>query len=289
MEQLNSHKGIVLAAVRIGLLAMLLYLSYKIVQPFLVAIVWGVIIATALYPIHQKISLRFNGNKKVSAVIITLVSLVVLIVPCYLLAESLIDTTQSIGNELTDGTFEIPPPQESVAEWPLIGESLYASWSEAATNIEAYTQRHADQLKALGETSLKAAASTLQAIVMFIFSIIVAGVFLNFAEPSRDSLYKLFNRLSPVGGERLVNNAGATVQSVAKGILGTAFIQSTLCTIGVVAVGVPGAGLWAILILLLAIMQLPPILILGPIAAYVFTAEPAWVAWIFLIYSVACK
>jgi predicted PurR-regulated permease PerM len=50
--------------------------------------------------------------------------------------------------------------------------------------------------------------------------------------------------------------------------------------------GVPAAGLLAIIILVLAIAQLPPILVLGPVAFYVFSAESTTVAVIFLIWAI---
>ena len=50
--------------------------------------------------------------------------------------------------------------------------------------------------------------------------------------------------------------------------------------------GVPAAGLLAMFILVLAIAQLPPILILGPVAFYVFSAESTTVAVAFLIWSI---
>lgn len=285
MEQSNFQKDVISAAVRIGLLAILLYVSFKIVQPFLAVVVWGAIIAAALYPMHQNLSRRFNGNRKLSSFTITIIALAVLIIPSYLLAGSMIETTQTIGNDLADGNFSIPPPAESVAEWPLIGEKLYANWSDASANIEAYTAKHKESIQSVGKSLLSAAAATVKSIFMFIFSIIIAGVLLNYAQGCRDSLYRLFNRLVPGVGVDLVNSAGATVQSVAKGVLGTAFIQTVLGTLGMVVVGVPGIGLWAILVLLVAIVQLPPILILGPVAAYVFSVEPTWVATIFLVYS----
>ena len=285
MEQSNFQKDVISAAVRIGLLALLLYVSFKIVQPFLVVVVWGAIIATALYPLHQNFTRRFNGNKKLSAISVTLIALAVLIIPCYLMAGSLIDTTQSIGKDLADGSFSIPPPAESVAEWPLIGERLYANWSDAAANIETYTEKHKENIQKLSKTLLSAAAGTVKSIFMFIFSIIIAGALLNYAEGCRNSLYRLFERLVPDQGVKLVNSAGATVQSVAKGVLGTALIQTVLGTLGMVVVGVPGVGLWAVLVMLVAIVQLPPILILGPVAAYVYSVEPTWIATIFLVYS----
>ena len=48
----------------------------------------------------------------------------------------------------------------------------------------------------------------------------------------------------------------------------------------------PAPGFWAFLVLIVAIIQLPPILILGPIAAYVFANNDSTVvAVVFLIWS----
>jgi predicted PurR-regulated permease PerM len=49
--------------------------------------------------------------------------------------------------------------------------------------------------------------------------------------------------------------------------------------------GVPYAGVWAGLVLLLAIVQLPPWLILGPIIVYEFTVAETVPAVIFMVYS----
>ena len=49
--------------------------------------------------------------------------------------------------------------------------------------------------------------------------------------------------------------------------------------------GVPGAGLWALLVLILAIIQLPTILILGPIIVYVFYTANMLPAVLFAIWS----
>jgi predicted PurR-regulated permease PerM len=50
-------------------------------------------------------------------------------------------------------------------------------------------------------------------------------------------------------------------------------------------VGVPGAGLWTLLILILAVMQLPPMLVLIPVIVYVFSTSPTWVAIVFTIWA----
>ncbi|WP_169713924.1 AI-2E family transporter [Oceanicoccus sagamiensis] len=138
----------------------------------------------------------------------------------------------------------------------------------------------------MSKTLLAVAASTGKSVVMFVVATIISGVLLYKAEGTRDSLYRLAHRLFPFKGAAIVDSLGATIQSVAKGVLGTALIQTLLSTIGMMAVGVPGVGLWAVLVLLVATVQLPPIIILGPVAAYVYSVEPSWVATLFLVYSI---
>ena len=43
------------AAVRIGVLAILLLWCFTIAQPFLVPIVWGVVVAVAVYPAYRRL------------------------------------------------------------------------------------------------------------------------------------------------------------------------------------------------------------------------------------------
>ena len=78
----------------------------------------------------------------------------------------------------------------------------------------------------------------------------------------------------------------ATIRSVAVGVIGIAFIQALLGGLGMMFAGVPAAGLLAIVILVLAIAQLPPILVLLPVIFYVFSVESTTVAVIFMVWSI---
>jgi predicted PurR-regulated permease PerM len=93
-------------------------------------------------------------------------------------------------------------------------------------------------------------------------------------------------RVAGESGPRGVELAAATVRSVALGILGVALIQTLLAGIGFLAVGVPGAGLWALLVLILAVVQLPTFLILGPIIVYVFSTSSMFTAALFAIWII---
>jgi predicted PurR-regulated permease PerM len=81
--------------------------------------------------------------------------------------------------------------------------------------------------------------------------------------------------------------SGATVTSVAVGVLGISFIQSFLAGVGMMAVGVPAAGMLALVVLVLCIAQLPPWLVLFPVIAYVFSVESTTVASVFAVWAIA--
>lgn len=78
----------------------------------------------------------------------------------------------------------------------------------------------------------------------------------------------------------------ATIRSVAVGVLGVAMIQAVLAGVGIAFAGVAGAGLWALLVMILAVAQLPPLLVLAPMAIYVFSVQSTTVSVAFLIWSI---
>ena len=113
------------ATIHIGLVVLLLYWCFKIGQPFIQIIVWGIIIAVAIHPGYTRLKSALGGRGRLAATLITLVALIVLLVPSYMLSESLINTAQEYSAKLDAGTLHVPPPSESVRSWPV--SSLVAS------------------------------------------------------------------------------------------------------------------------------------------------------------------
>lgn len=144
----------------------------------------------------------------------------------------------------------------------------------------------APQLKKYGIPVLSAAAGAGIGILKFVVSIIIAGVLLTNDVGGSRVARAIATRLTGERGPGIVEMAGATVRSVALGIVGVALIQSLLAGIGFLAVGVPGAGLWALVVLILAVVQLPTFLVLVPIIIYVFSTSSVGVAVVFAIWSI---
>jgi len=274
-------------SIRIGLIALLLLWCFQIVRPFIQPIVWGIILAIAVQPAYLRLVRVAGGRERLSATILVVGALMLLIVPSVTITSSLVESATELAGSLKEGELKVPPPPSPVADWPIIGERLHALWTTASRNLEAAIGQAKPQLKAIGSWILSRGASAGFGIVMFALSIVIAGVMLSYGDRATDAARRIARRLVQERGDELVELTGDTVQSVTRGILGVALIQAVLAGIGLLVVGVPAAGLWVLLILFLAAVQIPTLLILGPIIVYVFATSSTAVAVLFAIWSTA--
>ncbi len=281
----DSTKQAIDTALRLGLIALMVYWSFLIFKPFMMLVFWAGIIAVAVYPLFLRFEGLLGGKRKLALTLFTLLGLAILIVPTVMLANSTASTVQTLSVKMEEGTLQVPPPPAAVAEWPLVGEKLHRFWSGASKNLAGTVEKYAPQLKQAGKWLLGAAAGAGAGVLQFVIAILIAAAFMLNAGAIQRFFQQLAVRLAGEQGRDFTKLAGATVRSVAQGVLGVAFIQALLAGIGMLVVGVPGAGLWALLVLLLAVIQLPPILILGPASAYVFSVADTLPAVLFLIWA----
>ena len=290
MDIASNKKEIVSIAIEIAikvlLLGIVLYWAFMILKPFIVLVIWAIIIAVSLAPFIDKMDKRVAWSRSKIVWTLVFVAITALVVPTYFLADSLISSTQDVAHQLKEGTLVVPPPSDKVAEWPLIGKKAHALWSEASTNLESTLHHYQPQLKVYASKIASAIGGALGAVLEFVVALIIAAVFLTNSEGGVKIYQAIARRLVGERGTEWAQLSAMTVRSVVQGILGIALIQSGLALVGLVAIDVPFAPLWAFIVLFLAIIQLPPILILGPIAAYVFSYAETTPAVIFAIYAV---
>ena len=101
---------VVETGIRLGLLVLLASWCFQIMQPFLIPIVWGGIIAVASYPGYLWLARMLGGRQVVAATIFTLLGLVLLIVPMVLLSATLVEGARGLAADFQNGTLRIPRP-----------------------------------------------------------------------------------------------------------------------------------------------------------------------------------
>ena len=273
------------ATIRIGLIAVLVLYCFQIVRPFLIPVVWGVIIAVALHPNYLWLQRVLGERRTLAAVLFVVLALVLLVAPTFMLSDTLVTGVTGLSRSLSEGKLIIPMPPESIAGWPLIGQPLDKFWRLASVNLGGALVEIEPQLKVLGKWLLSAAAGAGLGILQFILAIVIAGVILHHGESGKRVSYAIARRLAEEHGAGFIDLARATIRSVSRGILGVALLQSILAGLGFLAAGLPAAGLWAFLCLLLSVIQIGIFPITIPAIIYVFATGEPTTAVIFLIWN----
>jgi len=269
-------------AIRLGALFVLLYGCFILIEPFILMVLWGVIVAIALLPVFRRLSGLLGHRPRLAAAALVTTLIAILVVPAIMLTDSLIVSAQGLADS---GDVALMAPPEQVASWPLIGERVFDLWQRAVTNLPDVLDEFEPQIRAVGSWLLDTVTNTGIGILQFLVSFVIAGILLTTSEKGGAVAQMLVRRLVGKRGEEFAQLCSRTIRNVALGIVGVSIVQSAGLGLGFLVIDLPGAGLLALLALVLCIVQIGPGLVSIPAIIYVFSTAPAGAAALFAIYT----
>jgi predicted PurR-regulated permease PerM len=282
----QAGADIVTPAIRLALLAFLIYWSFIVLRPFIPVLAWAVVLTVALYPTYDWLSAQLGHRPRLTAFIITTVMLAVFLGPATWLGLGLVEGLGSLSEHLTSGEVKIPSPPASVENWPLVGKGLYEFWSQASQNLEAAFRQIAPYLKPLTGTILAFAGSAGTGTLKFLASVAIAGFLFPSAPRIVVVVRNILAKIVPERGADFLALAGATIRTVTQGVIGVAVLQSLLAGIGMKIADVPHAGALAFGVLLLGIVQIGAAPVLLPVLIWVWMVKDVGAAVLITIYLV---
>ncbi|QIE56733.1 AI-2E family transporter [Pikeienuella piscinae] len=257
--------------IRLILLGLFAYVSLALIRPFLPVVIWAIILAVALGPMHAWLSAKMGERRKLAAVLVTLVSLAVVIGPVAALAGNLVETVYDLVARANNGSLRLPELSERLSTLPLVGDRLQEFWSLAASGLKSVLIRYKEFLAPFGVKVLGLLSTISFDLFQFILSIVVAGLFLTPGPDLAKWGRRIATRVVAPRGEQFVDLATTTIRNVSRGVVGVALLQSILIGVVLQAAGLPSAGLLAFVILVLSILQIGPVLVVLPVLIW------AWV------------
>ncbi len=266
-----ATKGMLDVLIRAALILALAYLCYRILAPFMVLVVWAVILAVAMYPLQRAVARWIGGRQGVAATLVTLLAVVLIVLPSAVLLSSLGDSVRQLIADVQQDTLQIPSPRPGVASLPLIGERVYTLWGQAHDDLPALVRSLQPKIGELAKDALAMVASIGGGILQFLAALSVAGIIMAFGERGDRASRAIFDRLADEEhGAEFAHLATTTIRAVAQGVIGVAFIQALVIGICLLVAGVPWAGVLAIVVLVLGIAQVPALLVTLPVIAYLW-------------------
>ena len=257
--------------IRAGLVLALTMLCYKIFSPFLALMVWALILAVTMYPVHSRIAKMLGGKQGLAATMLVLTGIVLIVVPTALLITSSSDSINKLINSVNNNTLKIPAPSPNVADWPIVGKKVHAFWSLAYSDLPEVVESMQPKIGDLAKHALRIVAGTGSNIMKFMFSFIIAGVIMAFGESGKRASQAIFERVVGITrGKAFTDLATATIRTVAAGVIGIACIQALLIGIGLYIAGIPWPGVLSLVVLVLGIAQIPALLVTLPVIIYIW-------------------
>ena len=175
------------------------YLSFLIFEPFLVPLGWAAVLAVCVYPLHKRLTPRVGPSR--AALLSTLLVLVLIVVPIWLLVQVLVSEVGQAVTTLQSSASSPPtPPEWLLRTWrwvqdhvPMLApERLSASISAAAQRVGAAVAAGSGKL--IGGVALLIVDLFISLFALFFFlrdapSIVrMMRVFLPFDDSQRDHI-----------------------------------------------------------------------------------------------------
>ena len=273
----NSHpltsKEFVDNLIRLALVVVVFVLCLRIFNPFINLMLWALILGVTLDPLNDKLAARLGTSPGKAATLMVIIGVLLLLVPSVVLGTMLLQETGAILDAHRAGTLSIRGPADNVAEWPVIGERVYTAWSAAAEDLTSFIEANRDTVASVVSGAASTARSILGDLFVLIGALIVAGIMMAYGEGGSTAMQRIMSRIAGEDhGPEIHDLSVKTTRSVAVGVLGVAAIQALVFGIGLVLAGIPLAGALTLVALLLAIMQLPGLLLGLPVIIWMWQA-----------------
>jgi predicted PurR-regulated permease PerM len=260
--------------IRAGLILAVAMLCYQVLFPFLTLMVWALILAVTIYPLHQSLARKMGGKQGLAATLLVVMGLVLIVAPTAMLMSSLGDSVQRLVNDVQNNALKIPAPRPGVEQWPVIGKQIYDIWSKAHADLPALVQSMQPKIGELAKAALGFVASIGVSLLQFLASFIIAGIIMAFGQSGSHGSRAIFERIiGHARGSELARLSAATIRAVAQGVIGVAFIQAIIVGLALLVAGVPWAGVLAVIQLVFGIAQVPALIVTLPAIVYIWSSS----------------
>ena len=282
----------VFAVCFLAVLLVLLYQVYTFVRPFLMPILWAMILAHLMFPVQDRLASLLGGREGLAAALMTLAIMLVVVLPVVMLSVVLVDEAVRAQRTLTawieaGGITRLP---ELVAGLPVVGGTIQDLLTRAGVTHTNVEEKLANSIMTLRSVVVQQGAvlamNLLELALNFLIMFIVLFVLLKDGRDAIKALHRIIP-LHPSHKNRIFARVDKTVGAVVKGIVISAVAQGLLAGLAYWVLDVP----FPILLTALTAVIAPfPIggaaLVWIPVTLYLFWVGPSWTGVAMIVWGV---
>lgn len=262
--------------------------AFLVLQPFIVVLIWGGVLAIATWPIYHWLGRRLTGRRTFAAGLATTIVFITFFAPVAFVGDQLrTDGPQLIAQVQSALQEKVPPLPDWASGLPIIGERLV----ETRATLVHRGERLANFVTTQIETRLDSIAANFERLASSIASGLI-DLFLSlfclffFYRDGQSGVVLLTSSVQTLFGEpalRFLAIAHATIRAVVYGVIGSALTQGLVSFIGYEIVGAPAALLLFIITAIAAVIPGGIVVVWLPLSLWLlFTGSPGWALFIAL-------
>ena len=273
-------------------LALLVAGCLVVLWPFLSSLLWAVILAFASWPIYRRMLALTGGRRTWAALLMTLLTTLVLLVPFIVVGFTLADNIQDLNEGWHRFTEAGPPAAPGwVAKIPLIGSGIKSYWGTAVGDSQSLLRALGRLIEPLSPILLAGGITLGHGLIELAISIFVAFFLYRDGIGIASRAVRISRRIAGDRGEHLFRLAGATVRSVVYGILGTALVQALVAGFGYAIAGISATALLSLVTFFVAVTPIGPPLVYIPITLWLlYKGKIGWaifmIVWGLMVSSI---
>ena len=268
-----KNRKLIEQAAGVALVGVLVFFCLLVLKPFVSAMLWAAILVFASWPAYGFVRRRLTGGNAVAAAgLMTLLALLVLLIPLWMLAASSLDMIAWLAAHFRDlKETGLPKLLAALQAHPFFG--AYADAIRAAVGeLLGDTERLAGWVAQASKVSVgwlvQRGVSLGYGLFQIVFSLIFMFFFYLRGEAAADVATALMERVAGPFMARLRRRMATTLNVVVRGTVGTAFVQAAVAAVGFALFDVPNAALFSILIFVLGLLPLGPPLLWIPVGLW---------------------
>jgi len=257
----------------------ILLLGFQVLQPFLVPVAWAGILVYVTWPLYLRLRRRLGGRHTISALVMTLILALVLIMPLVwvllLLRSELGGAYGRLSAHLSSGHLVLAPELRNV---PWLGEELQALFDRLNSNpgaFKAEVQRWSEWLANHAGGVAGGLGRNLTKLGLAIFT---AFFFYRDGEAVITQIREVLRQILDERIDHYLEAIGATTRAVVYGIGLTALAQGILAGIGYAVAGVQSPVFFGAVTTLIAFIPFGTPFAWGSISIWLFLDGHTWPA-----------
>jgi len=230
--------------------------AYRILQPFLDAILIGAIIVILTHPLYVRLQRRFNGRSGLAATVMLLGITFLLILPAFLItllliaqANSLIERLQTADVQATLASFDLPGRLAFIKHYvPTFDPTLLSADRLVLPVIReapGWVARHGAQV-----------VGGLAGMVLGFFLVMLSAFYFFVEGPAILRELAVLSPLPRRYDRQIAAKLTAVIDATFRGQVMTSLAQGVATTVGLLIAGVPGALLWGSVAAVLSLLPM---------------------------------